>query len=147
MNYFLPEHSLELWGLFMSAFVSATIAPGGSEAVLALLVANNHATPLLLVIIASIGNTLGALTTWYLGYLAATRFAGEEEITGRKQQSLVLLRKYGSWALLFSWLPLVGDGLCFAAGWLKLPVFIGCLAILVGKVVRYSVVAALFAGY
>lgn len=143
----MPEQSLELWGLFVSAFVSATIAPGGSEAVLAMLVAAGHGTLLQLVSIASIGNTLGALTTWYLGYLAATRFAGDGEISLQKQKSLAVIRKYGSWALLFSWLPLIGDGLCFAAGWLKLPVFIGCLVILIGKVIRYSVVAMLFVGY
>lgn len=137
---------LELWGLFASAFISSTIAPGGSEAVLALLVAGGHTPMLTLVGIASLGNTLGALTTWYLGFLAVTQFAVEEKISKNQQKSINLMRRFGCWALLLSWLPLIGDGLCFAAGWLKLPVFWGCLAILIGKVARYLVVAALVTG-
>ncbi len=137
---------IELWGLFASAFISSTIAPGGSEAVLALLVAGGQTSVLTLVGIASLGNTLGALTTWYLGFLAVTQFATGENFSKNQQKSIALMRKFGCWALLLSWLPLIGDGLCFAAGWLKLPLFWGCLAILIGKVSRYVVVAALVTG-
>jgi len=59
------------WGLFLSAFVSSTIAPGGSEVVLAYLVSQGQYNVYYLLALAVIGNTLGAMTTWWLGVLAA----------------------------------------------------------------------------
>jgi membrane protein YqaA with SNARE-associated domain len=55
---------------------------------------------------------------------------------------LAQLHRYGYWALLFTWLPLVGDGLAIAAGWLRLSPWISTLAFAVGKGARYLVVAA-----
>ena len=140
----MQDQWLALSGLFSSAFISSTIAPGGSEAVLAYMVTTGKYALLTLLAIASIGNTLGALTTWWLGGLAAKKFPAENVLAAKKQQALALVRKYGHWSLLFSWLPLIGDGLCFAGGWLKLAFIPACIAILVGKAVRYAVVAALF---
>lgn len=136
--------SWALWGLFTSAFISSTIAPGGSEAVLALMVSENQQPVKLLVMVASIGNTLGALTTWGLGLLTAKKYPVDEVFDHPKKKSVALVKKYGIWALLFSWLPVVGDGLCFAGGWLKLPIVISCLAIFVGKIIRYAFVAYIF---
>ncbi|MCX7088407.1 MAG: DedA family protein [Methylococcales bacterium] len=142
----MQDTLLSLGGLFASAFISSTLLPGGSEAVLAYMVSVGHYTPVQLIAVASIGNTLGALTTWWLGGLAAKKFPVEHVLAAKKQKSVALVRHYGHWSLLFSWLPLIGDGLCFAGGWLKLAFLPACLAIFVGKVVRYSVVAALFVG-
>jgi membrane protein YqaA with SNARE-associated domain len=55
---------------------------------------------------------------------------------------MVLIQKYGYWALLLSWAPLIGDILCLLAGWMKLPLLRSTLMILVGKCVRYLLVAA-----
>lgn len=140
----MSEYSLALSGLFFSAFISSTIAPGGSEAVLAALVSGGLFNPWLLVGVATIGNTLGAMTTLWLGKIGAARFKPTDVIPAKNQRTLGVLRQYGVWALLFSWLPLVGDGLCFAAGWLSLP-FLWCtIVIFIGKIARYAVVAALF---
>jgi membrane protein YqaA with SNARE-associated domain len=141
----MQDQLLSLGGLFTSAFISSTIAPGGSEAVLAYMVSVGNFAPAQLIIIASIGNTLGALTTWWLGSLAATKFPAESVLADNKQKAVAWVRKYGYWSLLLSWLPVIGDGLCFASGWLRLAFLPACLAIGVGKVVRYAVVAALFA--
>lgn len=70
----MQETSVGIWGLFLSSFVSSTIAPGGSEAVLAYMVTAGHYQIEYLIAVASIGNTLGALTTWWLGVLAAKKF-------------------------------------------------------------------------
>lgn len=142
----MPEHLVELGGLFLSAFISSTVAPGGSEAILAALVASKQTPAVLLVAIATMGNTLGALTTWWMGYYGVTRLKSDPsaEIPVKKQRALALMRRYGVVALLFSWLPLIGDGFCFAAGWLRLPLVLGAFAILVGKFARYAVIAALF---
>lgn len=134
----------EIWGLFTSAFISSTIAPGGSEAVLAYLVAQQSHSVMTLVLVATIGNTLGALTTWWLGHYAANKYPIEKVLSEAKQKALKTVRKWGIWVLLFSWLPVVGDGFCFAAGWLKMPLIISTLAILLGKLGRYSVIAYLF---
>ena len=132
------------WGLFVSAFVSATIAPGGSEAVLAFLVAKAEAPPALLLSIATAGNTLGALTTWLLGGLAAAGWRVEDGRQRRNEKSLERVRRWGIPVLLLSWLPVVGDGLCFAGGWLKLPFIKSLIAIVIGKALRYAVVVYAF---
>jgi membrane protein YqaA with SNARE-associated domain len=131
-------------GLFISAFISSTIAPGGSEAVLAYMVAEGSYKIEQLVMIATIGNTLGAMTTWGLGLLAAKKIPAATLLSEKKQKALDVVRRRGVWALFFSWLPLVGDALCFAGGWLKLPLMPACLIILLGKFARYAAIAWAF---
>jgi membrane protein YqaA with SNARE-associated domain len=133
------------WGLFFSAFISSTIAPGGSEVVLAYLVSEGHHEVRLLVLIASVGNTLGALTTWGLGALAAKKFPAAALLPEKKQNALAVVKKRGVWVLFFSWLPVIGDALCFAGGWLKLPLLPACLVIFSGKLGRYMAIAWMFA--
>lgn len=136
--------SIGLLGLFISAFISSTIAPGGSEAVLAYLVNSQQHAVTTLVLIATIGNTLGALTTWWLGVWTAKKYPAENVLSNKRRKSLHTVRHWGSWALLFSWLPVVGDGLCFAGGWLKLSLVSSVLAIFIGKALRYIAVAYAF---
>ena len=69
------------------------------------------------------GNTLGAMTTWGLGLLAAKKYPVATLLSADKQKALAVVKARGLWALFFSWLPVVGDALCFAGGWLKLPLF------------------------
>lgn len=140
----MSETILELGGLFASAFISATVAPGGSEAVLAYLVAQAHYPTTNLVLLASFGNTLGAMTTWGLGMLAAKKFPVATLLPEKRQQALATVQKRGLWILLFSWLPIVGDAFCFAGGWLKMPIMSACFIIWLGKLSRYIVVAWLF---
>jgi len=131
-------------GLFFSAFISSTIAPGGSEAVLAYMVSAGSYDVQFLVFVAAIGNTLGAMTTWGLGALAAKKFPVATLLPEKKQNALNLVKKRGIWVLFFSWLPVIGDALCFAGGWLKLPLLPACLVIMSGKLGRYAVIAWLF---
>ncbi|QWF70626.1 DedA family protein [Methylomonas paludis] len=136
--------TLGISGLFISAFISSTIAPGGSEAVLAYLVGQPDAKVNLLVLIASIGNTLGALTTWGLGIWSSKKYSADAILSKSQQNALPTVRTWGAWALLFSWLPVVGDGLCFAGGWLRLSFYASLLAIFIGKALRYIAVAYIF---
>ncbi len=133
-----------VWGLFLSAFISSTIAPGGSEAVLAYMVSQGHYNAGYLVVLAAIGNTLGAMTTWGLGLLAEKKFPVANLLPENKQKALNVVKKRGIWVLFFSWLPIIGDAFCFAGGWLKLPIVSSCLIILAGKLSRYAVIAWLF---
>ena len=140
----MQETTSGIWGLFISAFISSTIAPGGSEAVLAYLISEGLYDAPLLVIVAGIGNTLGAMTTWGLGALAAHKYPAARLLPEKKQNALNVISKRGIWVLFFSWLPIIGDALCFAGGWLRLPLFSATLVIFSGKVGRYAVIAWLF---
>ena len=131
---------MTLWLLFLSAFISSTLFPGGSEAVLAYLVSEQTHSLFLLVSIATLGNTLGAMTSWGIGRLISIRYSVEKLSKVSQQKAVERLQKYGSPILLLSWLPVVGDPLCVAAGWLRLHWLPSLLFILVGKLLRYVVV-------
>jgi len=136
---------ISLWGLFFSAFVSATLFPGGSEAVLAILT-SQQAHPLwLLLMVAAVGNTLGGMTSWGIGRLIAIRYPAEEIQQRHHQQAVARIRRWGSPVLLLSWLPVIGDPLCVAAGWLKIHWLVSLVLIGIGKTLRYVVVIYLFA--
>jgi len=140
----MQENIIELSGLFISALISSTIAPGGSEAVLAYMVSAAHYPVAQLLIVATLGNTLGAMTTWGLGVLAAKKLPASVLLPEKRQKALAFVRKRGLWTLFFSWLPVIGDALCFAGGWLNLPWLPACLVILLGKLGRYAAIAWLF---
>lgn len=129
-----------LWALFLSAFVSATLFPGGSEAVLAVLTRNSEHDVALLLSVATLGNTLGGMTTWGLGRLLAYRFPAQGVNDRRRERAVSYIRQWGSPALLFSWLPLIGDPLCFAAGWLRVHWLAALVFIAAGKALRYLAV-------
>jgi membrane protein YqaA with SNARE-associated domain len=134
-----------LWGLFVSAFISSTLAPGGSEALLAYLVDQATHDPAALVGAATVGNTLGAMTTWLLGYWTGLKFPADSPMDPGCHRAVLAVRRWGASLLLLSWLPVVGDGFCFAAGWLKMPFWKSLAAMALGKLARYSVIAAALA--
>ena len=136
--------SLGLGGLFLSAFISSTIAPGGSEAVLAYLLRQSEIPSGLLLLTATVGNTLGALTTWLLGLWAANRYPLDHGQDAKRNRAIQSVRRFGVPILLLSWLPVVGDGFCFAAGWLRMSFLASLLAIAVGKLGRYAAIVYLF---
>ena len=131
---------MSLWLLFLSAFISSTLFPGGSEAVLAYLAADATHPLIILVLLATLGNTLGAMTSWGIGRLISIRYSAEKLSKASQQKAVERLQKYGSPILLLSWLPVVGDPLCVAAGWLRLHWLPSLLFIAVGKLLRYVVV-------
>ena len=135
---------MELWQLFLSAFISSTIMPGGSEAIIAYMAAQKLHPVRDLLAMATLGNTLGAMTTWALGTLAARKFPLESKLSAKQRKALNTLRNRGIWVLFFSWLPIVGDVFCFAAGWLKLPLLLGASLILAGKFCRYLAITWFF---
>lgn len=132
-------------GIFTSAFVSATLLPAQSEAVLGALLAEGSRSTALLIGAATLGNTLGAATNWLLG-LYVQRFKGRrwfplnEEALARAEG---WYRRWGRWSLLLSWAPLFGDALCLAAGVLREPFGSFFAIVLTAKFLRYLAVAAL----
>ena len=127
------HESIELV-LFVAAFISATVILGGSEAVLLGAVAAQPDRTLEFVLIAMVGNTLGGMTGYLIG-----RFIPEKKKEGR---ALAWLHKYGIWAVFFSWVPLFGDALPVAAGWLRLNPWLTALFVALGKGARYAVLVA-----
>ncbi len=136
----MNDNELSLWGLFISAFISSTLFPGGSEVVLAVLAAKEKYDPMVLLAVATAGNTLGGMSSWGIGRLLAIRFPAQDLLKQKHQNALARLQRWGSPALLFSWLPIVGDPLCLAAGWLRMHWLISLLFIAAGKAVRYLII-------
>ncbi len=131
-----------LWGLFLSAFISSTLLPGGSEAVLVLLAAEGSGDKLVLLAVATLGNTLGGMSSWALGRFIAWRFPARR-FAAKEQRAIARLQRWGSPVLLLSWLPVVGDPLCLAAGWLRIHWLPSLVFIAVGKAGRYAVLLLL----
>jgi len=131
-------------GLFLLSFLAATILPIGSEWLLVLLLMQGR-SPSDVVLTASLGNFLGACTTYLLGRW------GTDSLLRRllRIDPHQLLRakrfyaRYGIWSLLLSWLPVIGDPLCLVAGLLRLDFRFFSLLIFVGKFSRYATLALL----
>ena len=130
--------------LFLLSFLASTLVPLGSEWLLAVLLVN-HFDPSLVVPVAALGNTAGAVTTYAIGlwggpYLVrrVLRISQESQLRAERY-----FNRYGSWALLFSWLPVFGDPLCLASGVLKTAFWRFVLLVALGKSLRYLVVAKL----
>lgn len=131
--------TLSLWGLFLSAFVSSTLFPGGSELVLGVIASQSAHSAGLLVAVATAGNTLGGMSSWAVGRVIAWRYPAEEMKHGAHRAAVERMRRWGSPALLLSWLPVIGDPLCIAAGWLKVRWWWALVLIALGKLARYAV--------
>lgn len=134
----MPDLTLmeALVGLFTSAFVSATLFPGASEAVLLALVHSWPEAIVTIVAVAAVGNTLGSMTSYLIGRLFPKKVSAK---------ALDWLSRWGALALLFAWLPVVGDALPLAAGWLRISWAQSLFFIFVGKTARYAALAFGFA--
>ncbi len=133
---FLSEEG-SLLGLAISAFLSSTLLPGGSEVLLLWLVEQGERNLWILLVVASVANTAGGFLTYWMGRWAEK---GIERFRHRPPPSGAVsnyVRRWGYPVLLLSWLPVVGDGLCLAAGWLQLRWLPSLILIFVGKALRY----------
>lgn len=140
MPALLTEHGL--LSLFLLSFCASTLVPLGSEWLLvALLLQGAEATSVVLV--ATLGNSLGGASSYLLGWIGSDWLTEKLlRITpARRARAERSFAHYGSWSLLFTWLPVVGDPLCLVAGVLK--IHFGRFSLLVagGKGLRYMVVA------
>lgn len=135
----LPKFGLST--VFVVSFVSATLLPLGSEPAVFGLVKLNPAMFWPAVFVATAGNTLGGMLSWWMGYGAEQAY---EKLTHRSSElrAIAWLRRYGAPACLLSWLPGVGDPLCAVAGWLQLPFWPCVLYMAIGKFLRYLMMTA-----
>ena len=125
---------VELAALFAASFAAATLVPLPSEAALFAYLRIHPENLALALATATLGNTAGGMTSYLLG-----RLVPQKEV-----KHLRILRRYGPATLLLAWLPVVGDALCVAAGWLRMswPAALGFMA--AGRLARYLAVALIF---
>lgn len=129
-------------GLFLVSFLASTVLPVFSETFVVLLITKNF-NIYYVVLVASVGNFLGACTSYYIG------FAGRMHIIQKYfrvsdshlERAERWFKKYGSWSLLFTWLPVVGDALPIMAGIMELRFTIFSILVFTGKFLRYATLA------
>ena len=135
-------------GLFLSALGAATLLPMQSEAVLVGLLLSGRPV-LLLLFVASLGNTLGGLINWALGrgierFRDRRWFPVSEAALTRAQG---WYSRWGKWSLLLSWMPIIGDPLTLAAGVMRERFLTVLVLVAIAKTGRYAVLAAVTLGF
>ena len=128
--------------LFGISFLAATILPFSSELSLAGLISTSNFNNSLLLIAASLGNILGSVVNWFIGFYSRN-FTSKKWFPFNELQittSSKWFEKFGKWSLLFAWVPILGDPLTLVAGLLRVKFLDFIILVAIGKVSRYLVV-------
>ncbi len=130
--------------LFFASLLAATLLPGGSEALLLYDLSNKN-TLSLLFIVATLGNTLGSMINYFIGrkgykYLIDKKYTKEKQL----KQAHQFFEKYGGFALLLSWMPVIGDPITFIAGVMKYRFKWFLFLVFCAKAIRYAGVIAIY---
>jgi membrane protein YqaA with SNARE-associated domain len=142
-------HLAEYGALFAASFLSATIFPFQSEAVLFGMLVAEHYSSWWLIGVASLGNTLGSVVNWFLGRFLA-RLEGRRWFPVRREQiarAEAWYHRYGRWTLLLSWVPVIGDPLTIVAGLMREPLPVFLVLVALAKTARYLAVGGLSLGW
>jgi membrane protein YqaA with SNARE-associated domain len=132
-----------LWGLGLAAFLGATLVPVSSE--VAVVAALKMGLPAWQVFAsASLGNALGASFNYGLGWLFGERVLAKLEQGRAGRRALGWATRYGRWSLLGSWLPVVGDPLCLAAGLFRVNFYFFVTVGIGTRLARYAVLIGVF---
>ena len=136
----LPKFGLST--VFIVSLISATLLPLGSEPAVFGLIKLNPELFWPAILVATAGNTVGGAITWWMGWGAEKAY---EQLAHKRADGRALrwLERFGPKACLLSWLPIVGDPLCFVAGWLKMPFWPCLLYMAIGKFARYLTMTVL----
>jgi len=131
--------------LFFFSALAATLLPGGSEVLFIGLLSAEPENAFWFWVLASTGNTLGALITFVMGgflyrWTPAPKLRYWQRWFHLNPTSIERLRSHGPWLLLLSWVPLIGDGFCLAAGYLGWSKPRSFLLIFIGKTLRYGLI-------
>jgi membrane protein YqaA with SNARE-associated domain len=135
----LDFYSLGLFGLFLVCFLSATILPFSSEFILATFVLSHNYSATILLFIASLGNSLGGLTNYALGFYGNKLFLKKFNSSSSFKKINLWAGKYGYWCALLAWLPMIGDPLMIALGFYKTKLIPTIYLMIFGKTIRYLV--------
>lgn len=128
--------------LFWLSFLASTILPLGSEWLLVMMLVNGY-DPFSTVAVATCGNYLGAVGTYLIGLWGGSWLIERVLRVSPDQQRRAndYYQRYGSYSLLFSWLPIIGDPICLAGGMLRVNFGLFSLLVATGKLARYAVTA------
>lgn len=128
--------------LFFMSLLASTLLPLGSEWLLVMMLTGGY-DPFSVVVVATVGNYLGAVVTYLIGISGGIwliekilRVSPEQQ-----EQAQQYYRRYGAYSLFFSWLPILGDPLCLVGGMLRVNFGLFSLLVASGKLVRYAVTA------
>ena len=130
------------FSLFLLSFLAATLIPLGSEWLLVTMLLSGT-EPVTVVAVATVGNFLGALSTYWIG-LYGGEFLKRRVLRMDEKNTLKAERfyaRFGSYSLLLSFLPIVGDPLCMIGGVLRVGFIRFSLLVVSGKLARYAAVA------
>jgi len=135
---------MDYFNLFFLSFLSSTLLPGGSEVYLIWLLQDRQLHPLILLLTATTGNSMGGFSNWIIGYIIINKlFSGFnlEKKQNNKHYDIAVawIKQWGYYVLLFSWMPIIGDLLCLVAGVYKLNAYRCIITIFIGKFLRYSI--------
>jgi len=129
------------WGLFFAAFLSGTVVPFSSEAVL-ILGLSQGMDPTTSLIAATIGNWIGGYTTFWMGQMGNLEWIEKYfRVTHEKllewEQTV---EKYGAYFAILGWLPILGNVIMLALGFFKAPAVASGWWMFVGKTARYAAI-------
>lgn len=135
--------SLNWMALLINSFLSATILPLSSELLYLALLKMGQYPIWFLWLVATTGNSLGGITNLFIGRIFP------EQKSHKQNKRLVLtatrwIQRYGTYSLLLSWVPIIGDVLCVVAGWQRLDIKLCALYITLGKASRYLILTIPF---
>ena len=133
------------FSLFIISFLAATILPLSSELTLAGLLSTNNYNVISLLSTASVGNILGSVFNWLLGFYLFD-YIGKRWFPFKINQissASKKFKKFGVWSLLFVWVPIIGDPLTFVAGILRVNFLLFLALVTIGKISRYLFVYSL----
>lgn len=130
-------------GMFLSALLAGSVLPFSSEVVLAALIhPSTGLNPVICVLAASVGNLLGGLTCYYMGWLGKMEWLvkyfhmKQEKI----EQMQIYLHRRSAFMAFFAFLPIVGTLIAVALGFLRSNVYIVAASMFVGKLLRYILI-------
>ena len=136
---------LGLLGLFIGSFLAATVIPFSSEVLLVALLSTG-ANLTSAIIVATMGNWLGSVVTFYMGYFGKWEWI--EKYFKVKHETLLKhkkrIDKYGAWLALFSWLPIIGEVISLGLGFYRVSPRLTIILTLVGKGIRFIIWAIIY---
>ncbi len=134
------------WGLFLGSFLASTVLPFSSDALLiASLVSGGDVY--IVVTVATLGNFLGGLTTYYVGYLGRWEWIERYLRVSHEQleRQSKYIQKYGALIALMSWVPILGDVVTVALGFYRVNFITSSIYMFIGRAARFIIWALIFA--
>ena len=135
------------WGMLQLSFLSGSIIPIASEALLVVLLGVGL-NAMWLIVVATVGNTLGGITCFMLGYLTDKQTVKRVfRISDKKMERAdSLIQRYGYWAAVLSFMPIIGEAILVALGIMRVDKYKVSIVMAIGKFARYAFVAISYYG-